>query len=153
MFTNITWSSYLTAACILTIVWYLIILFKFYRTDLKKIFSGEKKFRVLSFKKSSKNLRETKSISDSFQKSFGTLEDAEALSARIVSAVRESVEKNLSKQQFENYLRMLLEQYPYVKISSLKENINQKMVSESEKHPKLQLTLSEADSLWEGSLF
>ena len=153
MFTNISWGSYLTAAGIAIIFWYLIILLKFHSSDLKKILSGEKKLQIPFLKKTSKNLQEIKSISDSFPKSFDTLEDAENLSQRIKEAVKESAEKRLTKQQFQNYLRMLLDEYPYVKISSLRENINQQMVFESEKHPNLLLTLSEADSLWEGPVF
>jgi hypothetical protein len=153
MFTNISWGSYLTAAGIAIIFWYLIILLKFHSSDLKKILSGEKKLQIPFLKKTSKNLQDIKSISDSFPKSFDTLEDAENLSQRIKEAVKESAEKRLTKQQFQNYLRMLLDEYPYVKISSLRENINQQMVFESQKHPNLLLTLSEADSLWEGPVF
>ncbi|SHH16060.1 hypothetical protein [Flavobacterium johnsoniae] len=153
MFTNISWGSYLTAAGIAIIFWYLIILLKFYSGDLKKILSGEKKLQIPFQKKTSKNIQDIKSISDSFPKSFDTLRDAEKLSERIKDAAKECSEKNLSKQQFENYLRMLLEEYPYVKISSLKENINQLIVSESQQYPNLLLSLSEADSLWEGSVF
>ncbi|AWK04824.1 hypothetical protein HYN56_11540 [Flavobacterium crocinum] len=153
MFTNISWGSYLTAAGIAIIFWYLIILLKFQSRDLKKILSGEKKLQIPFLKKTSKNLQEIKSISDSFPKSFDTLEDAENLSQRIKEAVKESAEKQLTKQQFQNYLRMLLDEYPYIKISSLRENINQLMVFESQKHPNLLLTLSEADSLWEGPVF
>lgn len=153
MFTNISWGSYLTAAGIAIIFWYLIILLKFHSSDLKKILSGEKKLQIPFLKKTSKNLQEIKSISDSFPKSFDTLEDAENLSQRIKEAVKESAEKRLTKQQFQNYLRMLLDEYPYVKISSLRENINQQMVFESQKHSDLLLTLSEADSLWEGPVF
>ena len=153
MFTNISWGSYLTAAGIAIIFWYLIILLKFHSSDLENILSGEKKLQIPFLKKTSKNLQEIKSISDSFPKSFDTLEDAENLSQRIKEAVKESAEKRLTKQQFQNYLRMLLDEYPYVKISSLRENINQLMVFESQKHPNLLLTLSEADSLWEGPVF
>ena len=153
MFTNISWGSYLTAAGIAIIFWYLIILLKFHSSDLKKILSGEKKLQIPFLKKTSKNLQDIKSISDSFPNSFDTLEDAENLSLRIKEAVKESAEKRLTKQQFQNYLRMLLDEYPYVKISSLRENINQQMVFESQKHPNLLLTLSEADSLWEGPVF
>ncbi|MBZ4033924.1 hypothetical protein K6T82_04050 [Flavobacterium sp. 17A] len=153
MFTNISWGSYLTAAGIAIIFWYLIILLKFHSSDFKKILSGEKKLQIPFLKKTSKNLQDIKSISDSFPKSFDTLEDAENLSQRIKEAVKESAEKRLTKQQFQNYLRILLDEYPYIKISSLRENINQLMVFESQKHPNLLLTLSEADSLWEGPVF
>lgn len=153
MFTNIPWSSYLTLAGILVIIWYLVIILKFYITDLKKIFSGEKKLKIPSFKSNSQNTKEPKSISASFSESFDTLDDAEELATRIIQAAQESAEKKLSKEQFQNYLSMVLEEYPYVKISSLRESINKLIVSESEKHPSLLLTLSEADSLWEGGVF
>lgn len=153
MFTNISWGSYLTAAGIAIIFWYLIILLKFHSSDLKKILSGEKKLQIPFLKKTSKSLQDIKLISDSFPNSFDTLEDAEDLSLRIKEAVKESAEKRLTKQQFQNYLRVLLDEYPYVKISSLRENINQLIVFESQKHPNLLLTLSEADSLWEGPVF
>jgi predicted Holliday junction resolvase-like endonuclease len=153
MFTNIPWSSYLTLAGILVIIWYLVLLLKFYSTDLKKILSGEKKLKIPSFKNNSQNSKVPKSISGSFSESFDTLDDAEELASRITQAVEESVEKDLSKEQLQNYLSMVLEEYPYVKISSLRKSINKLIVSESEKHPSLLLTLSEADSLWEGGVF
>lgn len=153
MFTNIPWSSYLTVIGILVIIWYLVLLLKFYSTDLKKILSGEKKLKIPSFKNNSQNSKEPKLISASFSESFDTLDDAEELATRITQAVEESAEKKLSKEQFQNYLSMVLEEYPYVKISSLRESINKLIVSESEKHQSLLLTLSEADSLWEGGVF
>lgn len=88
-------------------------------------------------------------MSSAFSESFDTLEDAEELSTRIVQAVEESSQMSLSKEQFQNYLKMVLEEYPYVKISSLRENINNLIVSESEKHPQFYLTSAEADTLWE----
>lgn len=97
MFTNISWGSYLTAVGIAIFFWYLIILLKFHSRDLKKILSGEKKLQIPFLKKTSKNLQEIKSISDSFPNSFDTLEDAENLSQRIKEAVKESAEKRLTK--------------------------------------------------------
>lgn len=156
MFTNISWSSYLTVLGVVVLIWYFILLLKFYYKDLLKIFSGEKKLKFSSFKNNKNKLQDSgghKSLSSSFSESFDTLEDAEELSARIIQAVAESNEKEFSKEHFQNYLRMVLDEYPYVKISSLRENINKLMVNESLKYPNLLLTLSEADSLWEGSIF
>ncbi|MDP5198983.1 hypothetical protein [Flavobacterium sp. DG2-3] len=157
MFTNISWSSYLTVLGVVVLIWYLIILLKFYYKDLLKIFSGEKKLKFTSLKnmteKKGQDSGAYRSLSSAFSESFDTLEDAEELSVRILQAVAESDEKNFSKEHFQNYLRMVLDEYPYVKISSLRENINKLMVTESSKYPNLILTLSEADSLWEGSVF
>ncbi|MBZ4040957.1 MULTISPECIES: hypothetical protein [Flavobacterium] len=157
MFTNISWSSYLTVLGVVVLIWYFIILLKFYWKDLLSFFSGEKKLKFASLKgitkKNGQDAEEHKSLSSSFSESFDTLEDAEELSVRILQTLEESNEKDFSKEHFQNYLRMVLEEYPYVKISSLRQNINKLMVTESSKYPNLLLTLSEADSLWEGTVF
>ena len=153
MFTNVSWGSYLTAVGILLLIWYLVLILKFYSKDLRELFSGDKKFKFPALKKTSKNELEDRrgqnSLSFAFSESFDTLEDAEELSTRILQVVEESSQMNLSKEQFQNYLKMVLEEYPYVKISSLRENINNLIVSESEKHPQFYLTSAEADTLWE----
>lgn len=147
MFTNISWSNYIIAVSVLLIIWYLILVFKFYYPELKQILSGEKKIKILSFgNRSKRNL--SKPISSSFSESFDTLEDAEELSNRLLQVIAESTERNLSLKEFQNYLRLVFEEYPYVKISSLRENINNFIVSECEKHPQLLLTFEQVDSLW-----
>lgn len=151
MFTNISWSNYIIAVSVLLVIWYLILVFKFYYAELKQIISGEKKIKILSFgNRSKRNL--SKPISSSFSESFDTLEDAEELSDRVLQVIEESTERNLSPKEFQNYLRLVLEEYPYVKISSLRENINNFIVSECEKHPQLPLTYEQVDSLWEETI-
>lgn len=151
MFTNISWSNYIIAVSVLLIIWYLILVFKFYYPELKQILSGEKKIKILSFgNRSKRNL--SKPISSSFSESFDTLEDAEELSNRLLQVIEESTERNLSLKEFQNYLGLVLEEYPYVKISSLRENINNFIVSECEKHPQLLLTFEQVDSLWEETI-
>lgn len=151
MFTNISWSNYIIAVSVLLVIWYLILVFKFYYAELKQIISGEKKIKILSFgNRSKRNL--SKPISSSFSESFDTLEDAEELSDRVLQVIEESTERNLSPTEFKNYLRLVLEEYPYVKISSLRENINNFIVSECEKHPQLPLTYEQVDSLWEETI-
>jgi len=155
MFTNVSWGSYLAAVGILLLIWYLVLILKFYSKDLRELFSGEKKLKFPLFKKAFNKVesqRQQKSLSSSISESFDTLEDAEELSNRIVQAVQESSQMNLSKEQFQNYLKIVLEEYPYVKISSLRENINNLIVSESEKHPPFYLTFAEADMLWEETI-
>lgn len=155
MFTNVSWGSYLAAVGVLLLIWYLVLIVKYYSKDLRELFSGEKKLNFPILKKTSNKLesqRHQKSLSSSFSESFDTLEDAEELSTRILQVVEESSQMNLSKEQFQNYLKMVLEEYPYVKISSLRENINNLIVSESEKHPQFYLTFAQADTLWEETI-
>lgn len=151
MFTNISWSNYIIAVSVLLVIWYLILVFKFYYPELKQILSGEKKIKIPSFgNRSKRNL--SKPISSSFSESFDTLEDAEELSNRLLQVIEESTERNLSLKEFQNYLRLVFEEYPYVKISSLRESINNFIVSECEQHPQLLLTYEQVDSLWEETI-
>lgn len=151
MFTNISWSNYIIAVSVLLVIWYLIVVFKFYYPELKRIISGEKKIKILSFgNRSKRNLSEP--ISCSFSESFDTLDDAEELSNRVLQTIEESAERGLSQKEFQNYLKLVLAEYPYVKISSLRENANKFIVSECEKHPQLLLTYEQVDSLWEETI-
>lgn len=155
MFTNVSWGSYLAAVGILLLIWYLLLILKFYSKDLRELFSGEKKLKFPILKKTSNKFeiqRDQKSLSASFSEPFDTLQDAEELSIRIVQTIEESSQMNLSKEQFQNYLKMVLHEYPYVKISSLRDNINNLIVSESEMHPQFYLTFVEADTLWEETI-
>lgn len=153
MFTNISWSNYIIAVSLLLLIWYLFIAFKYYYFELLQIISGKQQIKFLNFRKTQKeliiNCSGDNSLKENFSTSFDTLEDAEELSKRILKAIEESIERNLSKDEFQNYLRLLLAEYPFVKISSLRENINKLLVSESAKHPNLLLIYTTADSLWE----
>jgi hypothetical protein len=161
MFTNISWSNYIIAVSTLLFIWYLIVGFKFYFFEFKQIISGEQKIKFPDFR----NKNESQFISNSsgennlkgaifssYSESFDTLDDAEELSDRLLKAIGESIERNLSREEFENYLRLLLSEYPFVKISALRESINKFIISESEKYPNLLLTYSQTDSLWDDAI-
>jgi len=149
MFTNISWGNYIIAVSVLLLIWYLILGLKFYYQDLKKIISGEQKIQFPSSKrKSIKDEVVEESLSSKFSETFDTLEDAEELSNRLVQAIEESAQRNLSIQELQNYIQMILSEYQYVKISSLRENINNLIVTECEKHLQLVLTYREVDNLW-----
>lgn len=158
MFTNISWSNYLIAVTVLLLGWYLLFGLRFYYKELKQIISGEKKIKFRSFgiKKlentSSNSLTDgnlQKSLSSASSESFDTLEDAEELSNRLTQAIIESIERNISKAELQNYLRIILSEYSFVRISALRLNINELIVSECGKDPQMHLTYEQADELWE----
>jgi hypothetical protein len=161
MFTNISWNSYLAVICVLLLIWYLAVGFTFYFQELRQIIYGEKKNALLNFTKnqqvnsvlnqSQENIFKDV-ISSSFSESFDTLKDAEELSERLLKAINESVQRNLSLDEFQNYLRLILIEYPFVKSSALRQKVNELVLSECEKHPMLSLTYQQADSLWEDTV-
>ena len=158
MLNSISWNSYLVAVVTLLLLWYLYIGFRYYSSEIKQILSGRKKisFPILgkktrndSFHSSDQEDANPANLNEAFEESFATLDEVKELSARITEAVLESAEIKRSKQEFKNYIRLILSDYPYVKISSLRGNANNLLAYQSKKHPELLLTSQEADELWE----
>jgi hypothetical protein len=151
MLSNISWSNYAVTVVVLLVFWYLFLIFKFYSGSFKELLNG--KLKVNLFK--TKNKAEPNKIKDlfsEFKEPFDTLEDARELFARLEKAVVESSQTDISRVLFKNYIKCILEEYPYVKNSSLREKINSLMVSECEKHPQLTLTYPEMDGLWDETI-
>lgn len=158
MFTNISWGEYCIAIGALVLVWYILLGAFFYYKVLLKILSGKENMRFPALGETkSKTLRfgtndidtEKSTSSLSFSESISILEDVEELSRILINAIKESAERNLSKIEFSNYLRLILGDFQFLKASTLRETVNKLIVSECEKHPQLILTYGEADGLWE----
>lgn len=148
MLSNISWSNYAVTVVVLLVFWYLFLILKFYSGSLKELLNGKRKLNLFKTKfKTDQN--QIKKLFSEFKESFDTLEDARELAARLEKAVIESNQTNISGVVFKNYIKCILEEYPHVKNSSLREKINSLMVSECEKHPQLILTYPEMDGLWD----
>lgn len=147
MFTNITWSDYAITVLLLLFIWYLFLIFRFYSSHLKDFISGRHKINRLNKTNKIKHLED--SLFSDFKEPFDTLDDARELFYKLKDAIRESIQESRSKEEFKNYIKLILEEYPFVKISSLRIEINNLLVSECENHPQLHLTFAEVEGLWE----
>ncbi|OXA78632.1 hypothetical protein B0A65_12940 [Flavobacterium frigidimaris] len=151
MLSNISWSNYAVTVVVLLIFWYLFLMFKFYSGSLKELLNGRRKLYFFKTKSKTEN-NQIKDLFSEFKEPFDTLEDARELAARLEKAVVESRQTHISGEVFKNYIKCILEEYPYVKNSSLREKINSLLVSECEKHPQLTLTYPEMDELWDETI-
>lgn len=151
MLTNITWSSYLTAISTLLIIWYIFLGLRFYSSEIKQILTGKRKIVIPFFKKKLKNSIYT-SQENLISDSFATLDEVKELSDRLIDAISESAARKRSKQEFQNYLKLILNEYPYVKISSLRTTVNDLIFLESQNHDNLVLTIQQVDDLWERNI-
>lgn len=151
MLSNISWSNYAVTVVVLLVFWYLFLILKFYSGSLKELLSGKRKLNLFKTK-SKTDQNQIKDLFSEFKVPFDTLEDARELFARLEKAVVESSQTDISRVVFKNYIKCILEEYPYVKNSSLREKINSLMVSECEKHPQLILTYPEMDGLWDETI-
>lgn len=151
MLSNISWSNYAVTVVVLLVFWYLFLILKFYSASLKELLNGKRKINLFKTK-SKMEQNQIIDLFSEFKEPFDTLEDAREFAARLEKAVVESSQANISKEVFKNYIKCILEEYPYVKNSSLREKINSLMVSECEKHPQLILTYPEMDGLWDETI-
>lgn len=142
MFSNISWSSYLTTVALFVLAWYSYLIFRYYWKNVQDLFKNK-------IKSSNRTEEFSSGPFSEFKESFSTLEDAEELYNKIVTVFAESDAGGLSKVAFKNYIRFILSEYPFVKQSALREKINSLAVLESAKYPELLLTSAEMDRLWE----
>lgn len=147
MFTNITWSDYAITVLVLVFIWYLYLISRFYSSHLKDFISGRNKINR-SNKTNKTKLMEDSLFSD-FKESFETLDDARELFYKLQDAIKESLQEARSKEGLKNYIKFILEEYPFVKISSLRSEINNLIVSECENQLQFYLTFGEVDRLWD----
>jgi hypothetical protein len=147
MLSTISWSDYTITVLIVLLVWYIYLIFRFYSTQIRDVINGKRKINFSKKERSSHSLKDN--LFTEFTVPFDTLEDAKELSEKLIDAIEESAQRNLSQNEFQNYIRFILNEYPYVKISALRDKINQLAVSECKKHPQLVLTYEQVDSLWE----
>lgn len=145
MITNISWSGYLAAVSLIMFIWYILLLFRFKHRAIKNFISGRSRWGAESLKKENKKAGPF----SEYNESFSTLKDAEELHNRLSEIFTQSNAGGLSKDVFQNYIRFVLSEYPFVKQSELRVKINSLTVLHSEKYPELLLSYAEMDSLWD----
>lgn len=147
MLSNISWGNYAVTVLVVVLFWYIIVILKFYLAPLKELLKGNVKLKFFKTQRVPA-VDQSKDLFGEFKEPFDTLEDARELFSKLENAISEAVQNNLSGIEFKNYVKFILEQYPYVRKSNLREKINTLMVSECSKHPQLILTYPEMDGLW-----
>ena len=94
MLSTISWSDYTITVLILLLVWYVYLIFRFYSSQIRDVLSGKKKINFLKKGRSSHSLKDN--LFTEFTVPFDTLEDAKELSEKLIHAIEESAERNLS---------------------------------------------------------
>lgn len=158
MFTNISWSNYIVVVILLLASWYLFVGFRFYFDDLKQIALGKRKLQFRGFEnkdyqdpQSELNYQETpETVSNltSFGEYDSTFQDVDALVERLKSFIADASKRKLLKQEFLNYIQLLLKEYPSVKDSAFRSSVSELIVTECKTLDSILVTQSEAEGLW-----
>jgi hypothetical protein len=113
MFTQISWSSYLTTILSLSAAYYLFLAFRYYRKDVVKIFAGKKNTG-------------DENVSMDFQKPM-----LQSFSDEVRAFLFEAIRNNLNKEDIIGSIQMLIRKYPGVKDLTFRNSIEHLIIEES----------------------
>ncbi|KGO80802.1 hypothetical protein Q763_09710 [Flavobacterium beibuense F44-8] len=152
MFTQISWTDYLLAVSILLAIYYLFVGVRYFSGDLKALLAGKRK---LTLKTSGFPQSEPLQTEVSEDISVTTDEDSddefaevEHLIEKVKAMIADALGKQLVKEEFRQYLRLVLKEFPSVKTSVLRPSVNELIVSECEKQGIGAFNEDEVDALW-----
>lgn len=148
MFTNISWTTYITFVAILLVAWYLFIGLRFYFSELQILLTGKRKPEQKIEENKFQNIDDDQSETLSKEQTEYFFEEVETLSARIKDAVSDASAKKYNKEEFSFLLQLTLKEFPELKGTPLQYPINNLIVSECEKQGFIHLSAVELEMLW-----
>ncbi|MDT0641574.1 hypothetical protein RM553_01900 [Zunongwangia sp. F363] len=152
MFTQISWTDYLLAVSILLIIYYLFVGVQYFSGDLKDLLSGKRKLllKPSGFPQHGTLPNETlESIPVTTDKEAkDEFAEVENLIEKVKAMIADALGKQLVKEEFRQYLRLVLKEFPSIKTSALRPSINELIVSECEKQGIAAFNEEEVDELW-----
>lgn len=155
MFTNISWNNYIVIVVLLLVSWYLFVGLRFYPEELKDIVSRKRKpkFRETSGESDEEtddDLRhlDFEIIVSESAESETIFHEVDGLVKRLKNVFTEATERKMIKRDFEDYMRLVLQEYPLLKDSPYRSSVDELIVSECEKHGSVLLTQPEVEVLW-----
>lgn len=153
MLKNISWTDYIIAVAILLAIYYFFIGVRYFSGDLKDIMSGKRKLKfnpALSNDKAEYSTDEEESQEDSgFEKTTDDdFTEVEHLIERLKAVIADASHRKLIPQEFKQYIRMVVKEYPTVRYSPLRSSINELIISECQKYGVVALNDEEAELLW-----
>ena len=159
MFTNISWGNYIVVVVLLLASWYLFVGLRFYFDDIKEIVTGKRKLQFHRLEKTNyqeiqselnyQNSPEVTSTQSSFGEFDTTFQDVDSLVERLKNIISDTVKRKFHKQEFLDYIKSILKEYPSVKDSLFRSSVSELIVSECDKLESITLTQTEAEGLWD----
>lgn len=128
MFTQISWSSYLTTILLLSVAYYLFLAFHYYRKDVVKIFAGKKNTGV-------------ENGSMDFQKPM-----LQSFSVEMRAFLFEAIKNNLNKEDIIGSIQMLIRKYPGIKDITFRNSVEHVIIEESA--ASIHLNAQDLSELW-----
>lgn len=154
MLKNISWSDYFIAVAIALILYYLFIGMRYFSGEIKDLLSGKRKLKLQTALPDpngeyNTTVEEGDQEPGGFEKTTDNeFNEVEHLIERLRTVITDASRRKLIRQEFKQYLSMVLKEYPSVKYSPLRSSINELIVSECQKYGAVTLNEDEVELLW-----
>lgn len=158
MFRNILWNDYIIVVVFLMVSWYVFVGLRYYLDEIKDVVGGKKKLQGWEKNEELKvepeaDLRLQDSLgrisSEMYPQESNTIfHEVEALIKQLKSVLNEVAQKEPSKQELEEKLRLILIEYPLLSDSPYRSAVDELIVSECEKYGLPVLIQQEVAALW-----
>jgi hypothetical protein len=158
MFTNISWGNYTIAVALLVAGWYLFVGLRFYFDELKAIVTGKLQLQFQGLGKTNsqnpsselnyQDSVESTSTQSSFEAFDTTYQDVNALVERLKMVIADAAKREPHKQEFLDYLQLILREYPTVKDSPFNSSVSELIVKQCSELDFITVTQREAEALW-----
>jgi len=152
MFTQISWTDYLLAVSILLAIYYLFVGVRYFSGDLKALLAGKRK---LTLKPSGfpqneplQNATSENNPATPDERTDDEFAEVEHLIEKVKTMIADALGKQLVKEEFRQYLCLVLKEFPSIKTSVLRPSVNELIVSECEKQGIGAFNEEEVDALW-----
>ena len=150
MFTNITWSTYFSYVALACMGWYLFVAARYYRQEIRAFalrkFVREPELNKPSIAASPGNAASNDTTDDNSADHLVT--EVETLSSKLEEAVKESVDKGYSKEEFLFLLQLTIKEFPELDVPKGRAAVKALVASECERAGFLLLSEEELNSLW-----
>ncbi|WP_277014316.1 hypothetical protein [Flavobacterium lindanitolerans] len=149
MLNNISWQDYLSIMGAATILYYIIIGMTYFRDGLKRALYRKRgnSREIFAYEDTGDTGPVSMAMDANEPIEIGNEIDLiDDLAEKLGSSL--SGKTNANKKELQQYIGLLLKDYPSLKTSALKESISELVVSECEKNGIGLLSKSEVDQLW-----
>jgi hypothetical protein len=151
------WQSFILAASIITVIYYAVIVWKYYLSDVKLLLSkkslrgpGHSSHQLDAPVKPGSPDRPIDEQEEEVppRQNEAFLENAQDLLAHLTDEIREAYQKNYTKQDLVQMLQMILKEYPAQKGSSFQLAVNDRIDAECAKYGSIYLSEGDKKQVW-----
>ncbi len=140
MLSGISWMHYIIFLVVMTPVYYGVVFFMFYKKDF---------FAYINKSWESRSVGEIKITGESIaESSFEGTTDPGVLRNEIQSLLKKAADKKLIKEEIIMSLQILLDPYPSLQSSSLKESVNNYIITQTENICSIHLDEENVNQVW-----